>query len=192
MSRRRNPPSTPQRWLARLGRFAELLDGHLTEWMHLWERLSIEFDDFTDELRILRLHLLHLLQTVSPNTAGPRRRGAGPRAAWRGVSRPHLLGRAVHLPGAQPAAARWSPGRCSATVTGACRKPVTPPRRPATRARCFPGSPAATDARKANGCTSIRAAAAGTPTPAHALTTSVSPSPTTRGSSTRSPATSPT
>jgi trehalose/maltose hydrolase-like predicted phosphorylase len=36
--------------------------------MHLWERLSIEFDDFTDELRILRLHLLHLLQTVSPNT----------------------------------------------------------------------------------------------------------------------------
>ena len=31
--------------------------------------MSIEFDDFTDELRILRLHLLHLLQTVSPNTA---------------------------------------------------------------------------------------------------------------------------
>ncbi len=65
----------------RLGRFAELLDGHLTEWVHLWERLSIEFDDFTDELRILRLHLLHLLQTVSPNTVGPRRRGAGPRTA---------------------------------------------------------------------------------------------------------------
>ena len=61
--------STPQRWLARLGRFAELLDGHLTAWTHLWERLSIEFDDFADELRILRLHLLHLLQTVSPNTA---------------------------------------------------------------------------------------------------------------------------
>ena len=53
----------------RLGRFAELLDGHLTDWVHLWERLSIEFDDFTDEVRILRLHLLHLLQTVSPNTA---------------------------------------------------------------------------------------------------------------------------
>ena len=75
------PAVDAERWLSRLGRFAELLDGHLTEWVHLWERLSIEFDDFTDELRILRLHLLHLLQTVSPNTVGPRCRGAGPRAA---------------------------------------------------------------------------------------------------------------
>ena len=63
------PAVDAQRWIARLGRFDELLDGHLTEWLHLWERLSIEFDDFGDELRILRLHMLHLLQTVSPNTA---------------------------------------------------------------------------------------------------------------------------
>ena len=63
------PAVDAERWLSRLGRFADLLDGHLTEWVHLWERLSIEFDDFGDELRILRLHLLHLLQTVSPNTA---------------------------------------------------------------------------------------------------------------------------
>ena len=62
------PGVDAQRWIARLGRFAELLDGHLTEWTHLWERLSIEFDDFPDEVQILRLHLLHLLQTVSPNT----------------------------------------------------------------------------------------------------------------------------
>ena len=63
------PAVDAERWLSRLGRFADLLDGHLTEWIHLWERLSIEFDDFTDELRILRLHLLHLLQTVSPNSS---------------------------------------------------------------------------------------------------------------------------
>jgi alpha,alpha-trehalase len=63
------PAAEAQRWLPRLGRFTELLDGHMTEWGHLWERMSIEFDDFPDELRILRLHLLHLLQTVSPNTA---------------------------------------------------------------------------------------------------------------------------
>jgi len=63
------PAVDAQRWLSRLGRFAELRDGHLNDWVHLWERLSIEFDDFTDELRILRLHLLHLLQTVSPNSA---------------------------------------------------------------------------------------------------------------------------
>ena len=62
------PAVAAERSLAALGRFDELLDGHLNEWTHLWERLSIEFDDFGDELRILRLHLLHLLQTVSPNT----------------------------------------------------------------------------------------------------------------------------
>lgn len=63
------PAVDAERCLSRLGPFADVLDGHLTEWLHLWERLSIEFDDFGDELRILRLHLLHLLQTVSPNTA---------------------------------------------------------------------------------------------------------------------------
>jgi trehalose/maltose hydrolase-like predicted phosphorylase len=63
------PGVDAERGLARLGRFEELLDGHLTDWVHLWERLSIEFDNFTDEVRILRLHLLHLLQTVSPNSA---------------------------------------------------------------------------------------------------------------------------
>ncbi|HEY0225294.1 MAG TPA: trehalose-phosphatase [Mycobacterium sp.] len=63
------PAVDAQRWLSRLGRFAELRDGHLTDWAHLWERLSIEFEDFTDESRILRLHLVHLLQTVSPNSS---------------------------------------------------------------------------------------------------------------------------
>ncbi len=63
------PAVDAERWLSRLGRFDDLLEGHLTKWVHLWERLSIEFDDFGEELRILRLHLLHLLQTVSPNTA---------------------------------------------------------------------------------------------------------------------------
>src|SRR6185437_5920254 len=52
------PAVDAERWLGRLGRFAELRDGHLKNWAHLWERLSIEFEGFTDELRILRLHLL--------------------------------------------------------------------------------------------------------------------------------------
>ncbi len=63
------PAVEAERCLSRIGRFAELRDGHLDDWVHLWERLSIEFDGFTDELRILRLHLLHLLQTVSPNSS---------------------------------------------------------------------------------------------------------------------------
>jgi alpha,alpha-trehalase len=63
------PADTAQRWLSGLGRFNEVLERHLTTWSHLWERSSIEFDRFRDELRVLRLHLLHLLQTVSPNCA---------------------------------------------------------------------------------------------------------------------------
>ena len=63
------PAVDAERSLGRLGRFDELRGGHLIAWAHLWERLSIEFDGQADELRILRLHLLHLLQTISPNSA---------------------------------------------------------------------------------------------------------------------------
>ncbi|MGX9791158.1 trehalose-phosphatase [Mycobacterium sp. MMS18-G62] len=62
------PADGAERQLDRLERFAEIRDAHALMWAHLWERLSIEFDDHTDELRILRLHLLHLLQTVSYNS----------------------------------------------------------------------------------------------------------------------------
>jgi alpha,alpha-trehalase len=62
------PAVGAERRLAGQGRFAEIRDAHITFWAHLWERLSIEFDGHPDELRILRLHLLHLLQTVSYNT----------------------------------------------------------------------------------------------------------------------------
>ena len=62
------PAGNAARWLSRLGRFADLLDGHQTAWAHLWERLAIDVDDHDNELRILRLHLLHLLQTVVLNT----------------------------------------------------------------------------------------------------------------------------
>lgn len=59
-----------ERTLGRQGqRFAQIRDAHTLTWAHLWERLSIEFEDHTDELRILRLHLVHLLQTVSHHSA---------------------------------------------------------------------------------------------------------------------------
>ena len=62
------PAAGAERRLGRQGRFAEIRDAHTLTWAHLWERLSIEFEDHADELRILRLHLLHLLQTVSFNS----------------------------------------------------------------------------------------------------------------------------
>jgi alpha,alpha-trehalase len=63
------PATEAERWLKPLGRFADLRAGHLLAWAHLWERSSIEFAGHADELRIIRLHMLHLLMTVSPNTA---------------------------------------------------------------------------------------------------------------------------
>lgn len=62
------PAAGAERRLGRQPRFAELRDAHMITWAHMWERLSIEFEDHADELRILRLHLLHLLQTVSYNS----------------------------------------------------------------------------------------------------------------------------
>jgi alpha,alpha-trehalase len=59
------PAAGAERRLGRQGRFAQIRDAHMIAWAHLWERLSIEFNRHADELRILRLHLLHLLQTVS-------------------------------------------------------------------------------------------------------------------------------
>ncbi len=62
------PAVAAERRLTCLERFAEIRDAHTLAWAHLWERLAINFDDHADELRILRLHLLHLLQTVSYNS----------------------------------------------------------------------------------------------------------------------------
>lgn len=56
------------RRLERQGRFAELRRAHELVWSHIWERLNVDFDGHVDELRVLRLHLMHLLQTVSYNS----------------------------------------------------------------------------------------------------------------------------
>jgi alpha,alpha-trehalase len=63
------PADEAERKLHRLGRFDQLLHGHTLIWAQLWERFNIDIGDNPDELRIVRLHLLHLLQTLSPNTA---------------------------------------------------------------------------------------------------------------------------
>lgn len=62
------PADEATRWLGRLGRFDELLDGHVLRWGTLWDWFDIEFEGRGDALRIARFHLLHVLQTLSPNT----------------------------------------------------------------------------------------------------------------------------
>jgi trehalose/maltose hydrolase-like predicted phosphorylase len=48
--------------------FPELLASHSTAWRHLWHRARLEVPG--EAGRILRLHLFHVLQTLSPHTAG--------------------------------------------------------------------------------------------------------------------------
>jgi trehalose 6-phosphate phosphatase len=62
------PAVEAARWLPRFGRFDTLLESHVLAWTHLWERFHIELECKPDELRVVRLYLLHLLQAVSPNT----------------------------------------------------------------------------------------------------------------------------
>jgi len=63
------PASTAQRYLDAAGRYAELHSQHARAWARLWEQCHVGLADNTDALRVLRLHLVHLLQTISPHTA---------------------------------------------------------------------------------------------------------------------------
>jgi trehalose/maltose hydrolase-like predicted phosphorylase len=57
-------------WLEAAGSFDDMLGQHVLAWAHLWARFPIELRGSKDDqvLPILRLHIFHLLQTVSPNT----------------------------------------------------------------------------------------------------------------------------
>ncbi|WP_428850558.1 glycoside hydrolase family 65 protein [Nostoc sp. ChiQUE02] len=48
--------------------FAKLLTAHRCAWERLWMRCDIELEP-VENLRALRLHIFHILQTVSPHTA---------------------------------------------------------------------------------------------------------------------------
>lgn len=48
--------------------FAGLLDSHALAWATIWDRGDIVLDRHPRRQMILRLHIFHLLQTVSPNT----------------------------------------------------------------------------------------------------------------------------
>jgi len=54
--------------LSRVGNFGELLGSHVTQWNHLWDRCDIQVSDNDRAQMILRLHIFHLLQTVSRNS----------------------------------------------------------------------------------------------------------------------------
>ncbi len=53
--------------VGRYGTFEDLVEGHVTAWRHLWERFRMHGGDERTR-KIAHLHLLHLLQTLSPNS----------------------------------------------------------------------------------------------------------------------------
>ncbi|ASL15166.1 trehalose-6-phosphate phosphatase OtsB1 [Mycobacterium intracellulare subsp. chimaera] len=63
------PTSAARHYLEEAGRYADLHHQHARAWARLWEQCAVNLDDDTEALRILRLHLVHLLQTISPHTA---------------------------------------------------------------------------------------------------------------------------
>jgi hypothetical protein len=116
--------------------FAPLQASHARAWAQLWPaRLPPAADDVAAH-------------------DGPGRRRAGPRLARRGLPRPHLLGRAVHLPAAQPAPAGDHPLAADVPLPAPRRGARQRRRaRPASPARCTRGRAAATGARRARSCT---------------------------------------
>ncbi|MGQ9695827.1 MAG: BON domain-containing protein [Thermodesulfobacteriota bacterium] len=50
------------------GSFDELLESHILQWAHLWDRCDIQLMGNDRAQMILRLHIFHLLQTVSRNS----------------------------------------------------------------------------------------------------------------------------
>jgi alpha,alpha-trehalase len=76
--------------LGRCGRFADLQRSHRTAWVPLWRRSDIQLEPGGEEQLILRLHIFHLLQTVSLNSIG---RDVGvPARGWHGEAyRGHIF-----------------------------------------------------------------------------------------------------
>ncbi|KZM74722.1 trehalose-phosphatase [Nocardia terpenica] len=62
------PEDQAVRLLDRVGEFDDLLADHAAAWESLWGRLRIDLDSSATAARTLRLHLLHLAQTLSPHT----------------------------------------------------------------------------------------------------------------------------
>jgi trehalose/maltose hydrolase-like predicted phosphorylase len=62
------PREAAERAIAGAGDFGDLIESHALAWKALWDRCDIELRDHARTQMALRLHIFHLLQTVSPHT----------------------------------------------------------------------------------------------------------------------------
>lgn len=63
------PASAARHYLEEAGRYADLHRQHNRAWARLWEQCTVNLDGSTAASRVLRLHMVHVLQTISPHTA---------------------------------------------------------------------------------------------------------------------------
>lgn len=63
------PAADALRELERVSDWTELARGHRVAWAHLWERFAVDVGVDDASLRVVRLHQMHLLQTLSVHTA---------------------------------------------------------------------------------------------------------------------------
>ncbi|MCY1059466.1 glycosyl hydrolase family 65 protein [Nannocystis sp. SCPEA4] len=66
----REPLDAATRAAAGADDFAALLPAQTRAWAELWDRFDVEVEDEQATTTTLRLHLFHILQTVSPHTTG--------------------------------------------------------------------------------------------------------------------------
>jgi alpha,alpha-trehalase len=62
------PGADAEKAVGRAGAFERLLERHVLAWNRLWQRFDIKIEDSERAQTIVRLHVFHLLQTVSTNT----------------------------------------------------------------------------------------------------------------------------
>lgn len=60
-----NPKYDAHRMIERLPSFHDLLEDHVNEWERIWNLCDIDLPGRIRETRLLRLHIFHILQTVS-------------------------------------------------------------------------------------------------------------------------------
>jgi beta-phosphoglucomutase-like phosphatase (HAD superfamily) len=171
--------------VARAANFAELLSSHQRAWFSVWNRYDIEMDTSNEWTgTVLRLHLFHLMQTISPRRA---RLDVGvPARGWHGEAyRGHIFWDELFIfpyinfqrPWLAVALLEYRYARLDAARAAARGMR-------ASRVRCSRGRAVPTDGRRRNGSISTRGQGAGCPTARTCNAMSISRSHTTCGSTT--------
>ena len=102
---------------------ADLVPGHRRVWGQLWDKARTTLTDGSDSAGAMTFHPFHLTQVASPHIEELDTGLARARPAWRGVSRPCLLGHPLPLSRAQLPVSLRGPSRPGLSATSPARGP---------------------------------------------------------------------